>query len=104
MHYQPSQEPQEVVDQTAHAEQAATKSRPSTTSCKDAIESMRAQEPDLVANCGNAAVVIDAQVVSEQADLIRAHKNKINYYQKLKDAIVTEYEVQNVKFTFATLR
>ncbi|CAK9834365.1 Retrovirus-related Pol polyprotein from type-2 retrotransposable element R2DM [Anthophora retusa] len=61
------------------------------------------RKPDLVATCGNAAVVIDAQVVSEQADLLKAHKNKIEYYKKLKDAIVTTYEVKNMKFTSATL-
>lgn len=61
------------------------------------------RKPDIIACRGVTAVVIDAQVVSEQADLLKAHNNKKNYYQSLEDQIKDNYKVRNVIFTSATL-
>lgn len=61
------------------------------------------RKPDLVAYRGATAFVIDAQVVSEQTDLNRAHKNKCEYYKELTTLIKDRYMVQNVILTSATL-
>lgn len=61
------------------------------------------RKPDLVAVRGVSAFVIDAQVVSEHADLERAHQEKIRRYQPLEPVIKEEYKVRQVTFTSATL-
>lgn len=67
------------------------------------ITSEGLRKPDLIAKRGEMAIVIDAQVVSEQTDLKLAHKKKVEYYEQLKDAIVARYTVKDVAFTTATL-
>lgn len=51
------------------------------------------------------AVVIDAQVVSEQSDLNGSHTRKVKYYQEPSfiEAVKNEFNVQEVKVTSATL-
>lgn len=61
------------------------------------------RKPDMTAVLGQTAVVIDAQVVSEQVDLDRAHKKKVDYYKEIQQDIKTKHNVQTVKFTSATL-
>lgn len=61
------------------------------------------RKPDLIAKREDKAIVIDAQIVNENIDLTQAHKNKVEYYQSLKDAIKQRYHVDNVQFTSTTL-
>lgn len=77
--------------------------------CDRVVEEPRLQtpaglrKPDLLAIRERKAIVIDAQVVSEQADLERAHGNKIEYYRNLEGVIKNIYDVSEVEFTSATL-
>lgn len=63
------------------------------------------RKPDLVATLGHTAVVVDAQVVSEQADLFQAHQRKTLYYQtpEVLDELKAMYGVKDVIVTSATL-
>lgn len=61
------------------------------------------RKPDLLGVMGVTAVVVDAQVISEQADLERAHKAKVDYYKGLENAIKQRYQVENVFFTSLTM-
>lgn len=61
------------------------------------------RKPDLVAKLNDTAFVIDAQVVSEQADLTQSHRRKIDYYKNLESKIKEEYQVDKVRFTSVTL-
>ncbi|CAL7932985.1 unnamed protein product, partial [Xylocopa violacea] len=61
------------------------------------------RKPDLIAKRDNKAIVIDAQIISENYDLAMAHRNKVDYYRCLKDAIKQRYKATEVKFTSATL-
>lgn len=61
------------------------------------------RKPDIVAAKDRSALVIDAQVVSEQADLNKAHQNKVEYYKELEGSIKTKYNVDEVRFTSVTL-
>lgn len=63
------------------------------------------RKPDIVAVLGQTAVVIDAQVVGEQADLSAAHRRKIRYYEEneVAEAIRKEHKVRNIITTSATL-
>lgn len=61
------------------------------------------RKPDLIAKRGNMAVLIDGQVVSEQADLARAQRMKAEKYQGLKRQIEERFGVKEVHFTAATL-
>lgn len=61
------------------------------------------RKPDCVAVKGDKAIVIDTQVVSEQADLKKAHMNKINYYKPLENTIRETYNVKTVDLTSVTL-
>lgn len=61
------------------------------------------RKPDLIAKQGDKAIVIDAQIVNESTDLTEVHKNKVQYYRSLRDAIKGRYNIDNVQFTSATL-
>ncbi|KAL0103807.1 hypothetical protein PUN28_017844 [Cardiocondyla obscurior] len=63
------------------------------------------RKPDLVAVLGETAVVIDAQVVSEQTKLPEAHKRKAEYYNtpEIIRKIKETHGVRNVITTSATL-
>ncbi|KMQ88343.1 reverse transcriptase [Lasius niger] len=57
----------------------------------------------MTAVLGQAAIVLDAQVIGEQADLNRAHRRKIEYYQEVEMDIKRRHNVRTVSFTTATL-
>lgn len=64
------------------------------------------RKPDIVATRSGRAVVLDAQVVSEQTLLDLAHRRKVRYYSDnvdLRLAIGTSMEVDEVTFHSATL-
>lgn len=61
------------------------------------------RKPDLIAKKGTAAIVVDAQVVSEHIDLDSAHKKKSEKYHTLANVIKDRYGVTTVSFTSATL-
>jgi hypothetical protein len=64
------------------------------------------RKPDIVAVKTESAIVIDAQVVSEQSDLNRRHKEKVRYYSEngsLKQNIRDTYQVNDVAFSSITL-
>lgn len=63
------------------------------------------RKPDLVAVLGETAVVVDAQVVSEQTNLAVAHRRKIERYEDpmVIDEIKTQHKVRTVIVTSATL-
>lgn len=63
------------------------------------------RKPDLVAIKGTTALVVDAQVVSEQTDLNLAHERKKRYYQDSAHRTLLERypAVTDVKYTSATL-
>lgn len=63
------------------------------------------RKPDLVAVLGETAVIVDAQVVSEQTTLAEAHRRKVQYYSE--PAVIEEtkrvHAVRTVVVTSATL-
>lgn len=63
------------------------------------------RKPDLVGVLGHTAVVVDAQVVSEQTDLDEAHRRKVVYYSEpeVVNAIKERHDVDTVKVTSLTL-
>jgi hypothetical protein len=64
------------------------------------------RKPDIVAVKGSTAMVVDAQVVSEQADLDRRHREKTKYYSEnksLQQNIIHTYGVQDVTFSSITV-
>lgn len=64
------------------------------------------RKPDILAIKGRSAYVIDAQVVSEQSDLDRRHKEKVKYYAENKSLIKNikdTYEAVDVAFSSATV-
>ena len=61
------------------------------------------RKPDLVAYQGTRGLVIDGQVVGEQADLDRAHRRKVDYYENLVDDVRARTGAQEIKFTSITL-
>lgn len=64
------------------------------------------RKPDIIAVKDRTAYVIDAQVVSEQSDLNRRHKEKTKYYsnnESLTQNIKSTYLVQEVAFSSVTL-
>ena len=61
------------------------------------------RKPDLVAKKGQLAIILDAQVVSEQSDLWRAHQRKIEYYRSLFDQVRSVAQVTDVRVTSITL-
>lgn len=63
------------------------------------------RKPDLVAILGRTAVVVDAQVVSEQTDLDGAHRKKCDYYKKpeVLAEIRRQHSVQEIMVTSASL-
>ncbi|KAL0103798.1 hypothetical protein PUN28_017835 [Cardiocondyla obscurior] len=61
------------------------------------------RKPDLIAKRGITAILIDAQVVNDQTDLNSAHKQKSELYKDLMETIKEKWNVQEVKFTSATL-
>ena len=61
------------------------------------------RKPDLVAKKGQLAIILDAQVVSEQTDLRRAHQRKIEYYRPLCDQVRSSAQVTDVRVTSITL-
>lgn len=69
------------------------------------MTAMGLRKPDVVAVLGQTAVVLDAQVVSEQTNLNDAHRRKTNYYeeQSLVDGIKARNGVSNVIVTSATV-
>ncbi|KAL0098603.1 hypothetical protein PUN28_020559 [Cardiocondyla obscurior] len=64
-----------------------------------------ARKPDLVGIIGRTALIIDAQVVSEQTNLNQAHARKVSYYEEpeMIQAIRQKYNIQEVKVTSITL-
>lgn len=63
------------------------------------------RKPDMVAILGQTAIVVDAQVVSEQTDLETAHRRKTEYYStaEMLEAIRIKHQVQTIRTTSATL-
>lgn len=63
------------------------------------------RKPDLVAVLGETAVVVDAQVVGEQANLNQAHGKKIAYYgrEAVVEAIKRTHGVREVLIQSATM-
>lgn len=63
------------------------------------------RKPDIVAVMGRTAVILDAQVVSEQTDLTLAHRRKIDYYSKpeIISAVQGTHNVENIVVASATL-
>ncbi|KMQ88429.1 reverse transcriptase [Lasius niger] len=63
------------------------------------------RKPDLVAVLEETAVVVDAQIVSEQTNLADAHRKKVRYYKKpaVEEAIKAQHGVQKIITTSATL-
>lgn len=61
------------------------------------------RKPDLVVKQEKIALVIDAQVVSEQTNLTDAHERKSAYYKNLLQMMKERYNVNTVTFTSATL-
>lgn len=61
------------------------------------------RKPDLVAARDGEAIIVDAQVVSERADLDMAHQRKIDYYQQLQETVRVKYGVEKVTLTSVTL-
>ncbi|CAL7932861.1 unnamed protein product, partial [Xylocopa violacea] len=64
------------------------------------------RKPDIIAHRGRTALVIDAQVVGEQADLDMAHNKKTNYYStnnSLVEAIKRRTSADRVIFSSITL-
>lgn len=61
------------------------------------------RKPDLLAVEGDAALVIDVAIPSEQADLGRRHTDKIEYYRALENSIKQRYKVQRVSFSAAII-
>lgn len=63
------------------------------------------RKPDIVATLGQTAVILDAQVVSEQTNLNEAHTRKINYYkeQSLVEEVKARNNVSNVIVMSATM-
>lgn len=63
------------------------------------------RKPDLVAVLGGTAVVVDAQVIGEQANLDEAHRRKSVYYDQpaVAKTIKEEYGVHTIITTSATL-
>ncbi|KAL0098513.1 hypothetical protein PUN28_020469 [Cardiocondyla obscurior] len=63
------------------------------------------RKPDLVAVLGETAVVIDAQVVSEQTLLTEAHRRKVRYYEDeaITKKIKETHGVRRIITTSATL-
>jgi len=60
-------------------------------------------KPDILVRKESSAIVVDAQVVGERADLDRAHQAKITKYRVLEKTIKEKYRVENVIFTSLTL-
>ncbi|KAL0098700.1 hypothetical protein PUN28_020656 [Cardiocondyla obscurior] len=60
---------------------------------------------NLMGILGRTALIIDAQVVSEQTELNQAHNKKVNYYNDpaVIQSIKETYNVQDVKTTSITL-
>lgn len=64
------------------------------------------RKPDIVATMGQTSIILDSQVVGEQADLERENKNKVNYYgnnRSLHNLIKAKYGSQNVITLAATI-
>lgn len=63
------------------------------------------QKPDVVASRGDCVLVLDTQIVSEQADLDAAHERKAKKYEHLRPLLMEEYEKtpEEIKFTSVTL-
>ena len=64
------------------------------------------RKPDLIATKRGRSIVIDAQVVNDQAILDLAHKRKAEYYSanaSLRRGIATKCGTDEVQFTSATL-
>ncbi|CAL7932839.1 unnamed protein product [Xylocopa violacea] len=62
------------------------------------------RKPDLVAMRDNTVLVIDAQVVSEQSDLARAHEAKKTYYREsIHRELAEKYNTSDIKYTSVTI-
>ncbi|KAF7987940.1 hypothetical protein HCN44_004756 [Aphidius gifuensis] len=60
-------------------------------------------KPDLLAVQGESAIVVDASIPSEQADLSKAHQDKVVKYKVLESVIKQQHKVKNVTFTAAII-
>ena len=49
------------------------------------------------------AIVLDAQVVGDNAELDKSHQDKVTKYKVLKESIKERYSVSEVTFTSLTL-
>lgn len=67
------------------------------------IRNVGIRKPDLLATEGDAALVIDVCIPSEQADLATAHREKVDYYKILEDNIKKRYNVSHVTFSAAAI-
>lgn len=82
----------------------ALRARKYAVSEEPRIQSERGlRKPDIIAKLGKTALVIDAQVVNDQVDIDRAHKNKADVYKDLEDIIKRDFDVKEVRFTSITL-
>ncbi|CAL7940835.1 unnamed protein product [Xylocopa violacea] len=61
------------------------------------------RKPDLIAVKDRTAVIIDAQVVSEQSGLDTAHKRKVQYYKDLEPAVKEKYKIDEVVLSSVTI-
>ena len=63
----------------------------------------RVSKPDVILIKDQTAIVLDAQVVGDNADLNKSHQDKITKYKVLKHSIQERYSVSKVTFTSLTL-
>lgn len=61
------------------------------------------RKPDIIAIKDDKAIIIDSQVIGEQGDLNREHRQKIDYYFKYEEDIKTYTNTTEVSFSSATL-
>lgn len=60
-------------------------------------------KPDAVIKKGNSAIVVDALIAGERANLDQEHRGKIDKYAVLGDEVKVRYSVEEVVFTSLTL-
>lgn len=60
-------------------------------------------KPDLIVKMDSRAIVIDARIAGERADLHQAHRDKIEKYKVLEEDVKRRYSVDAVVFTSLTI-
>ena len=63
----------------------------------------RVLKPDVIFVKDQTAIVLDAQVVGDNAEFDKSHQDNITKYKVLKDSIKERYSVSEVTFTSLTL-